>query len=53
VNDTAVAFDPSDTFCAPGLSALRLSKRSGHAPAYLVMAEVSPLQHKLGIHELR
>jgi gentisate 1,2-dioxygenase len=51
VNDTAIAFDQADTFCAPGLSTVRLSNRSRHAPVFLVVADESPLQRKLGIYE--
>ena len=53
VNDMAIAFEQADTFCAPGLAGVRLSNRSSHAPAYLVMADESPLQRKLGIYEQR
>jgi gentisate 1,2-dioxygenase len=53
VNDTAIAFDHADTFCAPGLAAVRLANRSSRAPAYLVMADESPLQRKLGVYEQR
>ena len=53
VNDTAIAFEHADTFCAPGLATVRLANRSSHAPAYLVMADESPLQRKLGVYEQR
>ena len=53
VNDTAIAFEHADTFCAPGLASVRLAKRSREAPAYLVMADESPLQRKLGVYEQR
>jgi len=53
VNDIAIAFDQADTFCAPGLATVRLANRSTHAPAYLVMADESPLQKKLGVYEQR
>lgn len=53
VNDTVIAFDPGDTFCAPGLAAVRLANRSSHAPAYLILADESPLQRKLGVYEQR
>src|SRR5438093_4985951 len=47
VNDTTIAFEQADTFCAPGLAGVRLANRSSYAPAYLVMADESPLQRKL------
>jgi gentisate 1,2-dioxygenase len=53
VNDTAIAFEHADTFCAPGLATVRLANRSQKAPAYLVMADESPLQRKLGVYEQR
>lgn len=51
VNDTTIPFDHADTFCAPGRATLRLANRSSRAPAYLVLADESPLQRKLGIYE--
>jgi len=51
--DTAIAFEHADTFCAPGLATVRLANRSRHAPAHLVMADESPLQRKLGVYEER
>jgi gentisate 1,2-dioxygenase len=53
VDATAVAFEQSDTFCAPGLAAVRLANRSSRAPLYLVTADESPLQRKLGVYEER
>ena len=53
VNDTAIAFEHADTFCAPGLANVRLANRSRHAPVHLVMADESPLQRKLGVYEER
>jgi gentisate 1,2-dioxygenase len=53
VNDTAIVFDQADTFCAPGFATVRLSNRSSRAPVYLVAADESPLQRKLGIYEQR
>jgi gentisate 1,2-dioxygenase len=51
VNDTAIAFEHADTFCAPGLATVRLANRSSRAPLYLVSADESPLQRKLGVYE--
>jgi gentisate 1,2-dioxygenase len=53
VNDTAIAFEHADTFCAPGLATVRLANRSSRAPLYLVSADESPLQRKLGVYEQR
>jgi gentisate 1,2-dioxygenase len=53
VNDAAVAFDRADTFCAPGWANVRLANRSARAPAFLVTADESPLQRKLGVYEQR
>jgi gentisate 1,2-dioxygenase len=53
VNERAIAFEHADTFCAPGLAMVRLANRSGRAPAYVVMADESPLQRKLGVYEQR
>lgn len=53
INDTAISFERADSFCAPGLAAVRLANRSSRAPAYVVMADESPLQRKLGVYEQR
>jgi len=53
VNDTTLAFEQGDTFCAPGLASIRLANRSTREAAHLVMADESPLQRKLGIYEQR
>src|SRR6266853_230282 len=37
----------ADTCCAPGYTAVRLSNRSADAPAFLFMADESPLHRKL------
>jgi gentisate 1,2-dioxygenase len=53
VDATSIAFEQADTFCAPGLAAVRLANRSSRAPLYLVTADESPLQRKLGVFEER
>jgi len=53
VDDVTIAFDHADTFCAPGLARVRVTNRSARTPAYLVTADESPLQRKLGIYEQR
>jgi gentisate 1,2-dioxygenase len=51
VNDTVIAFDHGDTFCAPGRATIRLANPSNRTPVYLAMADESPLQRKLGVYE--
>ena len=53
VNDTAIAFERADTFCAPGWASVRLANRSSRDAAYLITADESPLQRKLGVYEQR
>jgi gentisate 1,2-dioxygenase len=53
VDATSIAFEQADTFCAPGLANVRLANRSSRAPLYLVTADESPLQRKLGVYEER
>jgi gentisate 1,2-dioxygenase len=42
-----------DTCCAPGYSRVRLANRSDDLPAYLFIADESPLHRKLGLYEVR
>jgi len=51
VDDVSIAFTQGDTFCAPGRSTVRLANRSGRAPTFLITADESPLQRKLGVYE--
>jgi len=53
LNDTAINFEQADTFCAPGLASVRLNNRSSGAPVFLITADESPLQRKLGVYEQR
>ena len=53
VGDAGFTVEHADTFCAPGLATVRLANRSSRAPAYLVTADESPLQRKLGVFEQR
>jgi gentisate 1,2-dioxygenase len=53
IDDTAIAFEHADTFCAPGLAAVHIANRSSRTPLHLVMADESPLQRKLGVYEQR
>jgi gentisate 1,2-dioxygenase len=43
----------ADTCCAPGYTAVTLSNRSSTAPAFLFMADESPLHRKMGVYENR
>ncbi len=43
----------ADTCCAPGFSAVGLANRSADAPAFLFVADESPLHRKLGVFENR
>ena len=43
----------ADTCCAPGYSAVSLVNRSATAPAFLFMADETPLHTKLGVFEHR
>ncbi len=43
----------ADTCCAPGYTAVRLANRSATRPAFLFVADESPLHRKLGLYEER
>lgn len=43
----------ADTCCAPGYTAITLNNGSASAPAFLFMADESPLHRKLGVYENR
>ncbi len=43
----------ADTCCAPGYTAVTLRNTSASAPAFLFMADESPLHRKLGVYENR
>lgn len=51
INDTAIAFERADTFCAPGLATVHITNRSSRTPAFIISADESPLQRKLGVYE--
>src|SRR4029434_8797648 len=53
VNDTAIAFEHADTFCAPGLATVRLANRSRQAPAYLVIGGGVALPRQRRAHQAR
>ena len=43
----------ADTCCAPGYSAVTLRNLSSDQPAFIFMADESPLHRKLGVFENR
>jgi gentisate 1,2-dioxygenase len=43
----------ADTACAPGYTPITIKNRSANAPAFLFMADESPLHRKLGVYETR
>ncbi len=51
VDDTTLPFVQADTFCAAGFAQVRLANRSTRSPAFLVMADESPVLRKLGVFE--
>ena len=53
VADTHFTLDPADTCCAPGYTAVTLANRSASEPAFLFMADETPLHTKLGVYEQR
>jgi gentisate 1,2-dioxygenase len=53
VESQAFALAEADTCCAPGYSPVTLVNRSASAPAFLFIADESPLHRKLGVYEER
>lgn len=47
------ALAQADTFCAPGYQPVTLSNRSPVLPAFICIADESPLHRKLGVYETR
>ncbi|MFM8344197.1 MAG: hypothetical protein ACKOB5_06785, partial [Betaproteobacteria bacterium] len=43
----------ADTCCTPGYEAMTLTNRSASEPAFLFIADESPLHRKLGVYEVR
>jgi gentisate 1,2-dioxygenase len=43
----------ADTCCAPGYTSVQLENRSGSTPAFLFIADETPLHRKLGVFENR
>jgi len=53
VTDQGFALAEADTCCAPGYTAVTLRNRSDDSPAYIFIADESPLHRKLGVFENR
>ena len=53
VEDQDFTLLEADTCCAPGYSAVTLKNRAGDKPAFLFIADESPLHRKLGVFENR
>jgi len=53
VEDERFTLRAADTCCAPGYTAVTLSNRSSHNPAFIFIADESPLHRKLGVYENR
>ena len=47
------ALATADTACAPGYTAVTLKNASGSAPAFVFIADETPLHQKLGVYEVR
>ena len=48
-----VTLAEADTCCAPGYEAVTLANRSTTEPAFVFVADESPLHRKLGVYETR
>lgn len=53
VESASFALAEADTCCAPGYTQVTLSNRSSAAPAFLFIADETPLHRKLGVFESR
>jgi gentisate 1,2-dioxygenase len=53
VGDQRFTLAEADTCCAPGYTALTLVNTSSKAPAFLFIADETPLHTKLGVFEVR
>jgi gentisate 1,2-dioxygenase len=53
IDDQSFTLESADTCCAPGYTAVTLRNLSASEPAFLFMADESPLHRKLGIYEVR
>ena len=53
VEEQRFVLDAADTCCAPGYMKVGLHNRSGDQPAFLFLADETPLHKKLGVYEVR
>ena len=53
VDDTRLPLDEADTACAPGFSRITLRNRLADRPAFLFIADETPVHQKLGVLENR
>ncbi|NMF99319.1 cupin domain-containing protein [Aromatoleum toluolicum] len=53
VEENRFALSPADTCCAPGYTPVTLKNRSASEPAFIFVADESPLHKKLGVYEVR
>ena len=53
VEDQRFTLARADTCCAPGYAAVTLTNPSAAAPAFLFIADETPLHRKLGVFENR
>lgn len=53
IDDVTLQLAEADTCCAPGYSRIHLHNRSANQPAFLFVADESPLHKKLGVYEER
>ena len=53
VDNTHLPLDEADTACAPGFSRITLRNRLADQPAFLFIADETPLHQKLGVFENR
>lgn len=53
IGDQDFVLAEADTCCAPGYTPVRIANRRANAPAFLFIADESPLHRKLGLYERR
>jgi gentisate 1,2-dioxygenase len=53
IGDQGFALDEADTCCAPGFTKVQLRNRLADAPAFIFIADETPLHRKLGVFENR
>ena len=53
IGEHRFTMDEADTCCVPGYTTLTLANRSASSPAFVFVADESPLHRKLGLYEVR